>query len=210
MNKWLPVVAIIACLIEPAEPARAADPVDQAAATRVPGRKVGDDAGSCIPMQSGQKGAGAAGTSIAAGQKRGDVTAGCEPMTRGRKGGEAAGGCISFRGRAKVVETLPGGVKLLAMEENGVLVGYSAIDGRGKPLKVRVSRDPLPDLRSDPGDRVLQRKQERDERRRKLLERAREALDEDQREEKGCYIYFFSADGVAIGAVYGECPKGAS
>ncbi|MBM5810373.1 MAG: hypothetical protein FJ191_00165 [Gammaproteobacteria bacterium] len=158
-----------------------------------PEQKRGNVAGSCI--------------SETPGQKRGDVRADCDPGIRGQKHGDVAASCISFREGSNVVDTFSGGVKLLATVRKGVLVGYSAVDRRGQALQVSVSRDSVPGVRPDPLARMEQRAQDHAQQRREAWERAMQEA-ESHREEKGCYLFIFDADGAPVGVSYGRCPKG--
>lgn len=151
--------------------------------------------------------AAAAQTVQPPGQKRPDAAGGCISFKSGQKRGDVAASCITFREGSNVADTLPGGVKLLATVRKGVLIGYSAVDRRGKALEVTVSRDSSPGVRPDPLARMEPRLQERAEKRREAWVRAMQEA-EAHREERGCYLFVFDADRAPVGVSYGRCPNG--
>jgi hypothetical protein len=132
-----------------------------------------------------------------------------ESSAPGRKQGNVAGSCISYRATplregSHVIETFPGGAKLLATVKSGVLVGYSAVDRRGKALKVTVSRN-VP--KATPGEalaRGRQRAKETREARERSIEEAAARA-----QGKGCWV-IIAVDIEQAGVItsYRSCPKG--
>lgn len=145
---------------------------------------------SCIPMHSGNQD-----------NSRND----CEPMTQPR----------AMPDGSRLVHTFPDGARLYATTRNGDVQKYSAIDQRGRALKVTIVQNlpkgvvPMPSNAIERGNQRAD--QERERRRAKLDDAITEGIE--QTAAKKCIVKIEAAGGgIGYWDLAGSgmgCPKGA-
>lgn len=131
---------------------------------------------SCIPMRPGNPN----GISSQEANKPGGVRNGCEPMTQPR----------AVPDGTRLVHTFPDGARLYANTHNGHIQKYSAIDQRGRALKVEIVQNPPKGMLLGPNDAIRRGNQRADQ------ERERWSVNLDERISAGkCVVKVMSIDG---------------
>jgi hypothetical protein len=152
---------------------------------------------SCIPMRPGNPN----GVASQEANKPGGVRNDCEPGTQPR----------AMPDGSRLVKTFPDGARLYATTRNGDVQKYSAIDQRGRALKVEILQNPPKGMLSGPNNAIDRGKQRAEEQHKRFMEQARAAIESGEIVGKGCWIVIFDSlqGGGAGGVSYGSCPKGA-
>ena len=131
---------------------------------------------SCIPMRPGNPN----GVASQEANKPGGVRNDCEPMTQPR----------AVPDGTRLVHTFPDGARLYANTHNGHIQKYSAIDQRGRALKVEIVQNPPKGMLLGPNDAIRRGNQRADQ------ERERWSVNLDERISAGkCVVKVMSIDG---------------
>jgi hypothetical protein len=167
-----------------------------------PGRRLGDVAKSCIPMRGGNPdGVASQGASSkpspTQSQKPDSVRNDCDPATEPR----------ALPDGTRLVHTFPDGARLYANTRNGDIRKYSAIDQRGRALKVEIVQNPPKGMVPTPGDAIERGKQRAEEKHKRFMVRVGEALESGEIVSKGCVVVVADIDG-GVSSSYTDCPKG--
>lgn len=167
---------------------------------------VSNAAGNCITFRAvnpnGVANDGAWKPLPTQGRKPGDVSNSCDSMTRPRATQDAA----------RLIHTFPDGTKLYASTRNGDIHKYSAVDQRGRELKVMLVQNSLEGMVPGPGDASERGKQRTDQQREKWNALVEEAIARGASSKKGCVVKVMPYDGSILswdlaGSGMG-CPKG--
>ena len=131
---------------------------------------VSNAAGNCITFRAvnpnGVANDGSSKSLPTQGRKLGDVSNSCDPMMRPRATQDAA----------HLVHTFPDGARLYTSTRNGDIHQYSAVDQRGRALKVMLVQNPLKGMVRGLGDASERGKQRADQRHEKWNTLVEEAI----------------------------------
>jgi hypothetical protein len=151
---------------------------------------------SCIPMRPGNPN----GVASQEANKPGSVRNDCEPMTQPRETPDGS----------RLVHTFPDGARLYATNRNGSIQKYSAIDQRGRALKVEIVQNPPKGMILGPNDSIERGEQRAEEVRARRQAAFNVAID--QAAAKKCIVKILAADGDILywdlAASGMGCPKG--
>lgn len=156
---------------------------------------------SCIPMRGGNPN----GVASQEANRPGSVRNDCEPMTQPR----------ALPDGSRLVHTFPDGARLYATTRNGAIQKYSAVDQRGRALKLTVVQNAPKGMLPVPGDATERGKQRADQERERRRAKFDDAIAEgiERTAAKKCIVKFETVDGGIgywdLAASGMGCPKGA-
>ena len=165
----------------------------------VSGRKQSDVAKSCIPMHPENQ------NGVVQGQKQDNSRNDCEPMTEPRARPDGS----------RLVQTFPDGARLYAVSRNGAIQKYSAVDQRGRAIKLTLVQNPPKDIALLPGNAIEYGQQRADQERGRRRAKLDDAINKgiEQTAAKKCIVKFETVDGGIgywdLAASGMGCPKGA-